>query len=272
MHQRITLILILLLCINQTIGQQQYAAALLHFEEAIYHSNKESVDLLKLEKINYMIKADSIIGQVLNEIKRVNYQLLPDSIRETALWNASLIAYLNEDLDLSFLYWTKYEALSKDTSTQSQLLGYLTSETRDVLLNRELYTILIERDSQFVLFDAELHKSVKLKGTTFKKVSAFILPGSGLLLNGNIGKGLLSMGLNTGTVFLVRFLVANNACVNSILWGSNLIGKFYLGGYRLTAKEIELKERRKKRMRTETSAHHLEIIFDKYPLHFQLVY
>jgi hypothetical protein len=272
MLQRITLILILHLCINQVFGQQQYAVNLLGFEERIFRANKDAVDLIKLEKINYMINADSTKGHILSELKRVNYSLLPDSLRVNALWNAALIAYLNKEMDLSFLYWSKYNTLTNDTSTQSILLGYLTSENLNKTINRSLYAKLISCDSQFVQFDDELHKSIDLKGNTFKKVSSLLLPGSGLLINGNIGKGLLSMSLNTGTFFFVRFLISNNAWVNSVLWGSNLVGKFYLGGYRLTSKEIDNKERRKQKMRAETSAHLLTSILVKYPLSLRLVY
>lgn len=270
MPLRITLILILLLCINQVIGQQHYESSLLHFEERIYHANIDSADLIKLEKINFMLKADSFEGQIYNEIRRVNYSLLPDSMRINAFWNASLIAYLHQDFDLSYNFWSKYNTISKDTSSQSLLLGYLVSDSRDNVVNRLLYDEVNVRDTQIVLFDKEQHRSVKMKGSMFKKVCAFILPGSGLIINGNIGKGLLSMGINTGTVLFVRFLITNNAWVNSFLWGSNLIGKFYLGGYRLTAKEIEKKQLRKKRMRTETSAHILDTIMNKYPLNFRL--
>lgn len=272
MLQRTILILILLHCINPIIGQQQYAESLLLFETEIFHSDKDTIDLIKLQKINFMLKSDSLYGQVLDEVQRVNFNLVPDTIRKSALWNATLLAYLNDDLDLSFLYWTRYKELTKDSSMQCCLLGYLITESRDVNLNRELYSTLAQQDSQFILLDNELHKSLNLKGAIFKKFSAFIIPGSGLMLNGNVGKGLISLSLNTGIVVFVRFLILNNAWVNTVLWGSNLIGKFYFGSYRLTIKEIELKDRRKKRMRAENSAQILDSILDKYPLNFQLVY
>ncbi len=270
MLQRIILTLILLLFFEKLSSQNLYSDSLLYFETEIFYSVVDSVELKKIQKIDFILKSDSLYGQILNEIRRVNFNSLPETIKSRFLWNASLISYMNDTPDLAFLYWKKYQSISLDTSIECQLIGYLTSSERDTSINRHLYSRLAKNDSLFIKFEAELNKSIKLKGNNLKKVSSFIVPGSGLIINGNIGKGLVSLSLNTGIILLVRYLILSNAWGNSILWGTNLIGKFYLGNYRLTLKEIEIKNLYKKRMRTEKSAHILNDILGKYPLNLKL--
>lgn len=267
MRTAITILLTLVLSTNHLLGQfESFSSTLLQFEKRIYLAEKSSRDLIILEKIEYLLQSDSIKGQLLSEVRRINYSTLPDSLRDDALWNASLISYLNSDLELSYFYWSKYNLLTEDTCVQSRILGYLSSLHRDEKVNRMLFETLVSQSSLFIEFDQEIDRSVKVKGGVFKKVSAFLVPGSGLIMNGNVGKGLLSMGINTGTVLLIRYLIVNNAWVNTVLWGSNLIGKFYLGGYRLTDKEIENKENTKMKKRADKSALILEKILSDYPL------
>lgn len=267
MRITITIALILLPFTNCIWGQRNsFSDSLLQFEKRIYQADPTSKDLIVLEKVNFLIASDSIKGQLLNEVRRINYSALPDSLRRKALWNSTLVAYTNSDLVLAYHYWYKYDQLTKDTCIESKILGYLSSFENDKELNRSVYESLASQDTLFSEFDQELHKEIRVKGALFKKISAFVIPGSGLIINGNVGKGLLSMGLNTGTVFFVGYLISNNAWVNAALWGTNLIGKFYVGGFKLTSKEIEKKENAKKKKRTENSALILEQILAKYPL------
>lgn len=271
MRLLIILLLIAQSCFSSARAQMSYADSLLQLELIIYQSNGLQVDQNKLNKVDFMIASDSIGGTIMNELSRINYKNLTDSIEIRALWNATLLSYMNENPELALVYWNRYEALTKDTTIECTLLGFLCSETRDKQLNDELFASLIRRDASFVEL-SPLHAPVKeSKGTLIKKIGAFVLPGSGLIINGNVGKGILSLGLNTGTVFLVRYLIINNAYANAFLWGTNLISKFYLGGVRLTSIEIEKKNKKKKRMRAQQRTRTLENSLKEYPLNLRLV-
>lgn len=269
MQRVIILIPIIFLYANWSLGQTGYVDSLLSFEHKIYESPENKRDSILLQKLNFMIQSDSIYSGALNEVKRIAYRHLPDSTAKRFLWNACIIAYVNQDADRGLIYWKRYRQLTSDSSMASLEMGYLFSQYKDTALHFQLLEKLAIRDTLFLSYEQISSQAIMVKGKGIKRISSFLVPGSGLMINGNPGKGLLSLGINSGVIFFIRYLVLQHAWLNGILWGSNLAGKFYFGGIRLLEKEMTTKEWKKKEKRAQESAQILEQLLVRYPIEFR---
>jgi hypothetical protein len=273
MPQIITLLLTLLIFTNKSISQNNsFQDSLLNFEEHIFYakSKKEATNNL-LEKVDFLIKHDSIGLETFHEIKRIEFTFLSDSLKPRATWNATLISYYHQEFDYAWIYWNRYNKLTKDTSAENLFVGYLLAIKKDSSVASTLLNKLVIKDSLFYGLKDNYTLIKDPCCRVFKLVSSAIVPGSGLIMNGNIGKGLLSLGINSSIVLLMRFLIINSAWINVALMGTNLIGKFYLGGIRLTDKEIKKRNERIKNKRASKSALEIEEITLKYPIKFHLL-
>ena len=268
MRQIICLIGLIFLCINSLLSQESLDSKLLKLEEKIYEEINDTIvtDLL-IEKVNLLMLEESYDNRILSEIKRVNTNLISDSIKSVFLWNASLISYLNNETYTSLFYFNLYQNLEIDSSTENTLLNFLINtgynDTKaDFYINE-----LIHKDSLFnsLICFKEVQK-YELKHKKMYGVLGMILPGSGLIANHEYRKGITSMGLNTATVFAITWFAKQNLYLNMFGWGSNLITKFYIGGLNLTEKTVLFREANKKEKLATNCELQLKNILEKYPL------
>lgn len=260
----------LIICSFTTVGYGQSSAidTLLSFERRIFLATEQEKDLLLFQKLTYQLSQDIVDSTTLITANRIKYKHLPDSVRSRFLWNAALIAYFNSDKNLGLLYWKRYQKEESDSTTPTLFLGYLLSHQLDTAQHNLLLSQLVQRDSAFLNYENLANASYAVKAKKFKEVVSFIVPGTGLMLNGNVGKGALALGINSGIFFVLRYMIMHHAWINTALWGTNLIGKFYFGNVRLVQKEITKKEDRKKQKRTQKSALALSELLEKYPINF----
>jgi hypothetical protein len=259
-----------LLCIESCYAQQNFEKDLLDFERSIFQTsdNWEKNELL-VQKIQFLAKADSIDSKVQSEIERVDPIYLNDSLRKIFTWNAMLISFLNKEVSLTVHYIESFEKLEKEPSTGFMALKYLTYLDYDTTIAKVIRTELIAKDSIFLTFDCiDAIKTYEIRHKKIKQFASFV-PGLGMMLNGNVGKGLISLSLNTATVFAIDYLIKGNLYINAFSWGTNLLGKFYIGGTNLTRTLIEKRESAQKNKLAQTCELTIENIFKKYPIEFR---
>lgn len=268
MLRAITLILLLFGSDNSLHAQVGYADSLLAFEWRVFQAPEEQRDAVLCQKLAFQIKSDSTYEHALQTARRIHYKNLDSTTAVRFLWNASLISYLNQVTEEGLVHWKRYLKLTEDSTIQSQLLGFLLSYKNDSVVQASLSQSLNGKDSLFVAWNDQLQEPTAVKAVALKKIASILIPGSGLMINGNVAKGALSLGINTAAAVFMHYLYMHKAWLNLIFWGTNLGGKFYFGGLRLLDKEIDQKQLDKTKKRTQKSALLLEKIVEKYPLNF----
>lgn len=259
--------------IKSLTSQISFQDRLLELEYALFKSNSDSVQAqIRFEKTMVYVRNNSLSKEAFIEFKRTDYKLLVDSsLKSKFLWNGALVSFLNNETYQALFFMDKYEQATQDTSVEKQFLHFLIQANYSQIEANNRIQKLVQSDTAFAQLTCILEtQDYALKHKEFKKIMAYILPGSGLLLNGNYGKGITSMTLNTGTVFAVSWLLKQNLTFNAVAWGSNLIIKFYLGGINLTSKSIDNKEKSLQKKRANNCALLVNDLMTKYPLHYKL--
>lgn len=270
MQQLITAISIILFCTEAALAQQPFDMRLMEIEQQIYNTEDSLLkNQLVLRKMDVYMQADSINARLLQEVRRVDAELLPDSLKTAFYWNAMLISFLNEETYLTLHYLEAYEAREVDSTMGFLALKHLTYLNYDTTVARGLYNYLVSADSSLQCLDciAEVER-FELKHKKLITNAAFV-PGLGMILNGNIGRGMVSIALNTATVLAIVYMAKSNLIINALGWGTNLAGKFYLGNIRLTSKLVERKESGKKSKLAQACELKIQQVFNKYPVAFR---
>lgn len=270
MRPIIIIINIVLLCIESCYAQQNFEKDLLDFERSIFQtSDTWKKNELLVQKIQFLAKADSIDLKLQAEIERVDPYYLSDSMRQIFTWNAMLVSFFNKEISLTVYYIESFEKLEKEPSTGFLALKYLTYLEYDTTTTSQLKKELISKDSIFFGLNCiDEIKTYEMRHKKMKLYAAFV-PGAGMMLNGNVGKGLISLSLNTATILALDYLIKGNLYINAVSWGTNLVGKFYIGGTNLTRTLIAKRESSQKNKLAQTCELTIENIFKKYPLEFR---
>lgn len=252
-------------------SQDDLANRLLEAEKRVFRSHDSlERNRLILDKVSVYIDADSLGPGAMNEVLRVDPSLLDDSLQVAFYWNASIIAFLNRETYKALSYIDAYEARRADSSVSFLLLKYMNYVHYDTLIARDIYTRLTEADPSLrclqCIAEAE---QFELRHTRLKQYASMIVPGSGMIMNGNVGKGTISLLLNAATVAAIVYMAQHRLIINAIGWGTNLAGKFYSGNIRLTEKLITTKETGIKNRLGATCANEISHVLEKYPLNFR---
>lgn len=272
MRRLITAISILISCIASAWSQEtDFANQLLQAEKQIFET-RDSVqrNLLIHQKIKIYTDADSIGKPLMQEISRIDPKLLPDSLRTSFYWNAAIASFLNDETEQAIYYIDAYETTGSGASVGFAVLKYITLLHYDTAEARKVYIQLAQLDPALhclqCISEAE---QFELRHQKLKQYLSFVIPGSGLMLNGNVGKGGLSLLLNAASVCAIVYMAQNQLIINAVGWGSNLVGKFYAGNIRLTEKMILEKEKGIKNKLALSCELKIIEVFDKYPLEFK---
>lgn len=247
-----------------------YNSELLEFEKKhFYESDTTLKNEILFHKLNYMIKTDSVLNSnILNEIKRIDYTLLEYSIAGKFLWNASIIAYLNNDYNFSLYYLKEYEKITIDQqNVEFLLLKTILYANSDEKIAEENIKKLVEIDSSINCLECLTQiNNYKLKYKKFYGLSTLFIPGIYSFSQGKVLKGFTSLGLNIGTILVIRNFYQQQLYINMLTWGSNLIVKFYFGNRTLLEKQLKYSEKKEKEKRTINCTLQLNTILEKYPL------
>jgi len=271
MFRIIILSFLCLFCIEGFHAQMDISSSLLKLEQEIYTSESDSIsnDLI-VQKIGLYLKNGDHSNSVLQEFKRLNFTNVDSLERSRLFWNATLIAYFNEDVFHALYYFEHYEKNSKDTTVEKEILKILIYANYNSAYSLELVKDLTLKSSNFQCLEclAEV-RNYEMKHKLFKQKIAYFIPGMGLLLNGNGLKGATSILLNASTAIAIRWMFLNTVYFNMIGWGSNLLVKFYIGNINLTSKMTTSKE---EKIRSKKSIDCSNVVFnllEAFPLEYR---
>ncbi|MBA3681279.1 MAG: hypothetical protein H0W73_08970 [Bacteroidetes bacterium] len=263
-------IISLLLC-NSTIVFSQNALndSLLSYEYAYFKSNNDTVkQMLLLKKIDLYLKQNITDVNVLNEVNRVNVNALTDNTAKVNfLWNATAIAYLNNNTDRARFFLAEYSELKKDTSVTFNLLAILINKYADTSDVNKRIAYLANKDTVFKDLSCFLDIiNYNRKHLKFYLISSAIIPGSGTAMNGYVFKGITSLALMAGSVYGIIKMVEYGLYINAVLWGTGVSLKFYAGNIKLTQQSFYKAEDKKKNKLTNSCELKLKNVLNRYPL------
>lgn len=250
-------------------AQNQLNDSLLFYEYLAFKSLKE-IDQQKaiIKKINLCVRNNYLGMEVFKEVKRVKVSTIDLlSQRSGFLWNAAVIAYLNNETDYARHYIKEYESLTNDSSSSFYLLSVLINKYHDTTAVNLKIKKAAQKDSLF----SNLH--CFMQATKFSRkhhnlylLSSALLPGSGTMLNGKLVPGIMSLVINFAAGYGVYKLIDYGLYVNAFLWGTGIGAKFYVGNLNLTSKtfyQLEQKQKNKILSNCETEVGKL---MNKYPI------
>jgi hypothetical protein len=272
--RRVTLILIAIaVCTLNHKAQETTVEKLLALEKKFFFSNNDTMrNHLLLEKANIYFQEESISPDASNAVKRLTTSLLVNEEEKNKfLFNASLLFYLNNDFNNAKNYFASYLASQRDTSMESLLLGTLIYNQYDTLMVNTFLRRATQKDSSVACLEC-LNKVFvyELKHKKLLRIMSYIVPGSGTIASGYIGKGLTSLAVTTGLATGIYFLVANKLYFNAAFAVFPWFAKFYGGQTRLTKKMTEQKESLRKNKMASSCAEKLSVLLQKYPLRFNV--
>lgn len=275
MRRIIIPLLFLVLFIDNAIGQDSLSFQLMTIEKKVFQTTSDTViNELLLEKFDLLLhNGNDNFEDALKTAKRIKSELIelkPERAR--FFWNASLVAYLEKDIYYGLHFIDAYERLELDSSIQFLSLKFFINSNINEEVSKSIVDDLILKDSIFQGFHCYQNaQEYKVRATKLKIVMSYIIPGSGMIINGNIVKGLISMGLNTTTVLAISYLWKRNLYLNTLAWGSNLIMKFYIGNTNLTKKLLNERELTKQKRLANSCEPLIDKCLIKYPLEFRFV-
>ncbi|MBA3663688.1 MAG: hypothetical protein H0W61_05715 [Bacteroidetes bacterium] len=267
--QRVFIINIFLCWATLTHAQRSTGDSLLDLEYAYFKTTDEfKKQELLLKKIACYLKQNNTEGKVFSEVKRVKPEKINDNSQRSAyLWNATVIAYLNNETDYARFYMSEYIIQTKDSSVTCDLLYILVNKYTGIDAVNQKIEQLAQKDSLF----RELTCFADIASYSRKHINRYliasaILPGSGTMMNGYVLKGLISLALTAGSVYGVIKLIEYGLYINAVLWGTGVGLKFYTGNIKLTEQTFYKAEERKKNKLTTDCELKLKTILSKYPL------
>ena len=273
MPRTITISIAIICFITRADAQHSDAAKLLNLEQQAFAcSSDSSKNWLYIKKLDVYLQASDYKNAALNEVKRIDYTLIKDEAeKERFLWNASLLAQLNEDVHFAEVYFSRYQTCSRDSGAGATLLGMIIlSNTDTAALTRAINYSALTDPAFSCLTCLNKTLSYKRKNRGVFILSSALIPGMGSMLNGNYLQGTNSLLINGAIGYLIFTLVQSNDYVNAVLLGFSLGLKFYNGNIRLTKSLFDKKEARKKSLRADKCRQALKQLMEKYPLSFRL--
>lgn len=268
----ITIILIILISSSHFYGQQFFENDLLVLEKKIYASHSEvERNTYCFEKFNVYIANKNYSVDALQEAKRVKYDLLNDSVAQYRfLWNAAMVAHLNEEKYVAAHYIHQYTIVSGDSCIQTFLLAAMINNGFDSVAVSNAVAHLKVYDQKFgSLICMNKIYEYNRKHKLLYPIASAIVPGFGSMLNGNVGKGLNSLVLSSASAYGVYALLQNNLYLNALFWGTGVGLKLYIGNIKLTSKLVEEKELFKKNTLAVDCKCILNKLSSEYPLEFK---
>lgn len=250
-------------------GQSVLNDSLLHYEYAYFKNTSDSIKQnILLKKVKLYLNAGLTGPETFNEIKRINYSALNASqIKESFLWNAAVIAYLNDDIPYSRFFLNEYYTVKNDTSISYTTLWILSNKYNDTSKVRERINYLSKTDSLFIGLNCFSDiTNFNRKHLNFYLISSAIIPGSGTIMNGAVVKGLISLALAAASVLSIVKMIEYGLYLNAFFWGTGVGFKFYTGNIKLTETVFYKAENKTKNKLTENCKLKLKKILDKYPI------
>lgn len=260
----------LLACISTLSAQVNFEHDLLELEKLRFATKNDSLQSeISYRKVQLYLANQQVHSGVFEEVKRVEYRKLPDSLKTNFLWNAALISYLSNEQYRSTFYLDRYGNLSRDSSVSYFLMQTLVHRLDTAALQHNLGQ-LQRLDSAFTTLTCfEDFQQFERKNPKAYKIASGIVPGLGSMMNGYWLKGTSSLLFSAGMLAASYAMFYNSLYVSAITWGVAIWGKFYGGNLRLTEQLFEKRELQQKTKLAGDCELVLTTLLQKYPLQFK---
>ncbi len=272
--QRVILKLIITaVCTLNLSAQVSSNEQLLRLEKEIFFSKNDTLrNTLLLNKSEIYFGNQIISAEAVAEVKRVKKVLIENQVSKiNFLFNASLLFFVTNDFNNAKTYFLDYLEEKKDTSAQDLLLGALIYNQYDTSLVSYFIRRAALKDSSVLCLEC-LNQVFRYE-TKRKKMfltMSYLIPGSGTIASGFVGRGLTSLAITGGLATGIYFLIANKLYFNAAFTVFPWFAKFYGGQARLTKKMIERKELKRKNKMAGSCSEKLSALIQKYPLQFKM--
>jgi hypothetical protein len=246
-------------------------AKLIGLEKAFYSSNSSAEKTaIAYQKFNFLIFNNILNEQCVLEIDRIDAHHLTITEQKNFFWNSTIISFVNNINSKAIYFFERYQESNLDSSNEALLLSSLIHSDYNSEKSKKSLLELSKRDTVFnCLICLSRDNSLNEKNKKVKIVSSAIIPGLGMMLNGNILKGLTSTALKTSSIILINHLILNKSYINALGWGFSLWLKFYTGNLKLTEKLIDEKQNNIYRKKSEQCKNNWIRILNFYPLKFK---
>jgi hypothetical protein len=271
MH-RIIIVLGWLVAATNTLGAQvALDRELLHLEKQIFKSPNDTVAAsLRLAKFD-MLLTHARYEEALLTANEIESKLISDSLERTEfLWNASLLFFLNGQLNKADFYHRRYNEETRDTSLADLEMRTLIASQMDTAQFARDIDSLMKIDSCFGAMRCYSHLVEHESGnSSFYVIASAILPGSGMIAAGYPMKGLTAMGLTAGSIWAISQLLQHALYINATAYFLLAGVRFYIGNLTLT--DSLYHRRQEKRIAKEASMckQHFDDLMKKYPIRFR---
>jgi TM2 domain-containing membrane protein YozV len=241
---------------------------LLSIEKTYYYEKSDSIKAhILLNKISYLLENQVLNQPLVQEINRIDVTYL-DTTEQTKFYqNAALINYYNDNLSDARFYISNYQTIHPDTSANCLLFMYLIEKNFNKDSAEKIKNLLTTKDSSFKgLRLLDTASTYKRKGKIAYQIASALIPGSGTMLQGKVGRGVTSLLLNATSVISAYYLIQGKLYLSTLGYGLSLGAKFYIGNIKLTGfvfdnKEVETKNGLSKKYAEPV----LNNLLDKYP-------
>ncbi|MFM9986212.1 MAG: hypothetical protein ACKVOK_13320 [Flavobacteriales bacterium] len=270
MLRGIIILIISVVCTN-SYGQKNFADSLLILEEQFYKATDQiAKQHILLEKFQLYMDRNDFSEEGLRVAERVNCDQLDSNEARIHFWNMALYSYVLRKYDKASSYLNDFYSSRGVHNLDEVFLSYLITVQLDTTKANVYLKELVERDTSFSCLKciSEVQDYVGKKPGPYVLSSA-IVPGSGMIAHGNVGKGLVSLGIHGGIVAAVVAMARWNVYFNAVSWGLTLFQKFYFGNLKLTNKLIENSNKKAKKKVSDNCELSLQETLKKFPLHFK---
>jgi hypothetical protein len=270
---RIIIAVIIGLCCIES-RAQSWPAFAEQMEFRIYQESdpqlRNEILMSKLDSAMSLVNESVDLQTIYRDFQRLDRKYIPSVNLPTYYWNMCLLAHLNKDHMIAERHLTNYEKATRDTSCQKDLLGFLVYLPLDSAKAEQRLMQLVARDSacaELRLLVAHQWPKQQRKGPYL--LAAAILPGSGLMAEGYIGKGTTSLFLNVASALAIAAMWQAKLTFNLITWGLMLVQKFYLGQINLTDQMYPLRHPKRSARQQIKREDTMSNCMLRYPLHLR---
>lgn len=269
MLRTISVIAVLAL-IASTLSAQNGDSLLLQLEWKWFHASTiAEKDSLHWEKLQLILMEKPDDPATLQSMREYNVENIRDSIvLRKFRWNKSLIAFSQHEYLLAWSEINKYKNINGVLRTEEEWLLYAMIASKysaEALDSAVVQTALFFPERKEVDCLCEV-VNFKIEEKPVYKVMSAVIPGSGSIAQGKVGKGLGSLILNGAAIYGLYELSVAKLYLNAGLWAVTWFPKIYLGNIELTKKITEKRQLKKRNELSNNCELVLKNYLNKYPL------
>ena len=281
MHRIIFIFFTAIAFINKANAEDSIVSKLLRLEKSYFSSaDEKEKSAIAYEKLKIKLADSRYSDELMNEVERIDPEFLTTESQIIFYWNTSIVYYLKNDFYKSIYYIEKYLESISNKSINALLFYYLLLTKINLEKSKIIHDELIEKvatennlaqqnDSIFACLSclSEINQ-VSLLNKKGKLISSAFIPGSGLIMNGNVLKGIKTTFINGLSATFIYYLIKKENYINALGWGFSMWLKFYSGNLKLTERSIDEKRNRIISKKAQECEKKLARILSIYPINY----